>query len=197
MDLGAGSWKGNTASCNKNDKLGTLRRADSFWARYPSDTDSWSKKGLWDEYHEFDYNRCVTDDSQVPRPSSLKGNTKFQYHNKLVSTKDNDLEIDFAKFMKDNFDKDRDFIFMKMDIENAEWDILPNLRDNNVLDWINELTIEIHFTTDDPRWAHFIKAAGMQSGSKFFNVGGEHSLKEAHNLLTNLRAEGIYSHTYP
>jgi len=52
--------------------------------------------------------------------------------------------IDIAKFITDNFSKN-DYIIMKMDIEGAEYEILPHLLNTNVLqDYVNELYGEWH-----------------------------------------------------
>tara|TARA_B100000497_G_scaffold36459_1_gene42704 strand:+ start:2820 stop:3407 length:588 start_codon:yes stop_codon:yes gene_type:complete len=52
--------------------------------------------------------------------------------------------IDIAKFITDNFSKN-DYIIMKMDIEGAEYEILPHLLNTNVLqDYVNKLYGEWH-----------------------------------------------------
>ena len=53
--------------------------------------------------------------------------------------------IDIAKFIKNNFNKE-DYIILKLDIEGAEYDILPHLIEEGMFDgWINELFGEFHY----------------------------------------------------
>lgn len=52
--------------------------------------------------------------------------------------------IDLAEFIKDNFDKE-DYIVMKLDVEGAEYDILPYLLQEGIFDgWVNDLYGEWH-----------------------------------------------------
>jgi FkbM family methyltransferase len=51
--------------------------------------------------------------------------------------------IDFAKFIKDNFNE-QDNIFIKMDIEGAEFDVLEKLYNEDLFRLINILAVEWH-----------------------------------------------------
>tara|TARA_B100000963_G_scaffold357325_1_gene379232 strand:- start:199 stop:759 length:561 start_codon:yes stop_codon:yes gene_type:complete len=52
--------------------------------------------------------------------------------------------INLAQFIKDNFNK-KDYIILKLDVEGAEYDILPHFITEGMFDgWINELFGEWH-----------------------------------------------------
>lgn len=51
--------------------------------------------------------------------------------------------IDLAKFMKDNF-KEEDEVWMKMNIEGAEYVVLPHLKQTGALDLVDRLYIKWH-----------------------------------------------------
>ena len=59
--------------------------------------------------------------------------------NKTVEVK----SIDFSKFIKKNFKKS-DHIILKMDIECAEYQVIPKMIKDKTLDYINVLYIEFH-----------------------------------------------------
>ena len=52
--------------------------------------------------------------------------------------------IDIAEFIKINFKKE-DYIVMKLNVEGAEYDIIPYMKNRGVLDWINEWFIQWHW----------------------------------------------------
>lgn len=51
--------------------------------------------------------------------------------------------IDISEFIKENFSKE-DFIVIKMDIEGSEYDILEKMLSDNVIEYINHLSVEWH-----------------------------------------------------
>jgi len=51
--------------------------------------------------------------------------------------------ISLSKWIKDNFSED-DYIILKLDIEGAEYDVLPDLKENKVLSFIDLFFCEIH-----------------------------------------------------
>ena len=52
--------------------------------------------------------------------------------------------INLAQFIKENFDKE-DYIILKLDVEGAEYDILPHLLEEGIFDgWVSELFGEWH-----------------------------------------------------
>lgn len=58
----------------------------------------------------------------------------------------NDMEvdcIDFSDFLKNNIDSE-DYVVCKMDIEGAEFEIVPKLLEENTIDLIDEIYVEWH-----------------------------------------------------
>ena len=51
--------------------------------------------------------------------------------------------IDFNEWVKNNLNK-KDYIYVNMDIEGAEYYVLPHLIKNNTIEYFNELKIEFH-----------------------------------------------------
>jgi len=51
--------------------------------------------------------------------------------------------IDFSKWIVDNFSK-KDYIILKIDVEGAEWEVLPKMMRDGSIDYINELYGEWH-----------------------------------------------------
>mmetsp|Transcript_34968 Transcript_34968/g.68556 ORF Transcript_34968/g.68556 Transcript_34968/m.68556 type:complete len:379 (+) Transcript_34968:473-1609(+) len=194
LDLGAGSW-----GMGKGGTLGPLSQAEFFGSRYPNKKRPWAQKKFWHEYHTFDFDSKfplrVQDHSNSPgAPATL-----FVHHNMLVVSKANtsdvrENEIDISGFILSNFTKD-DFVSVKMDIENWEWVVIPDMIQRGAMDLVDELTVEIHFLTDDPGWSEFIRAAGLQGLCQ--SNGGCHTLHQAFDLLSDLRASGVYAHTWP
>jgi hypothetical protein len=206
MDLGAGSWQ--------SDNLGGLQGLGGWVNAYPGTQGrfgdssgvinwSWSKLGFFHEYHEFDYMHSVSDEQAkqtVRRPSWVHAKTLFKYHNRLVDAGKNIQlpNIDIITFLQQY--KKSDFVHVKMDIENCEWHVLGTLIESGAIDLIDELTLEVHFLTDDPSWQAFLKAASIH---KLMDpqspCPGEHTREEAFALLQQLRDLGVYmyTHTYP
>ena len=63
----------------------------------------------------------------------------YQDEDVLVET------IDFSKFLSENATSD-DFVVVKMDIEGAEFDVLPSLIENGTYKLINDFYCEFHET---------------------------------------------------
>lgn len=51
--------------------------------------------------------------------------------------------IDFSRWVKENFSRD-DFIAVKMDIEGAEFEVIPHLIKTEAIQWIDEMYVEFH-----------------------------------------------------
>jgi hypothetical protein len=188
VDLGAGGW-GSTS-------LGGLR-GFGWLQNYPAKGQSWSEAGKWDEYHEFDY-LSKFQEGQVERPVWLhpqKG--LYTYHNKFVVARSDaeGKEEDIISFLK-SFSKD-DFVVVKMDIENSEWCVIPEMIRTGVIGLIDELALEVHFWTDDPAWLSFEKSADLENVFLGAACPGKHNLTEAFELLEGLRKRGVYTHTWP
>jgi hypothetical protein len=211
LDLGAGSWGGSS--------LGTLRGLDGWLAAYPGGLNEglamqnpnlegkirwqWGNSSLWTQYHEFDYMSNMGD-SEIKRPPWVGGDIEYQYHNRMVTSKpanelDSGTEINLGDYIMNNFHKD-DFLHVKMDIENCEWSVLESMVEDGTIDYVDELTVEFHFTTDDPAWQHFLNAAGLTT-DKMFNPNAPcnmmHTREEAYAMLQRLRDLGVYTHVYP
>jgi FkbM family methyltransferase len=75
--------------------------------------------------------------------------------------------IDFSKWIKDNLNKD-DNIHMNMDIEGAEYYVLPKMILEGSIDYINDIEIEFH--------AHKFRG---ENKTKFYKIHSE--LKEYFN----------------
>ena len=62
--------------------------------------------------------------------------------------------LDFSKWVLDNFNKE-DEIILKMDIEGAEYTVLPKMMEDLSFNYINELWIEWHYAkVDVPKDRH-------------------------------------------
>jgi len=82
------------------------------------------------------------------------GKKKYSRSNSLISTKETgnlDIEnpikirtLDFNSFIKSNFTKD-DFIICKMNIEGAEYEILPHMFSNGSVNYIKKLYVSWHY----------------------------------------------------
>lgn len=59
--------------------------------------------------------------------------------NKFIKVK----TLDLSKFIFDNFNKE-DYIILKLDIEGAEYDVLPHLIETKAIEYIDELYGEYH-----------------------------------------------------
>ncbi len=52
--------------------------------------------------------------------------------------------IDFSKWIKTELNKS-DYIFLKMDIEGSEYEVLPKMIDTGAIDYLDDLDIEFHW----------------------------------------------------
>lgn len=51
--------------------------------------------------------------------------------------------IDIAEFIKENFTKD-DEIWLKMNVEGAEYVVIPHLKEHNLLEWVDRMYVKWH-----------------------------------------------------
>lgn len=51
--------------------------------------------------------------------------------------------VDFTEFIRKNFEPD-DYVIVKLDVEGAEYDIIPKLMESGVINFLDELYIEWH-----------------------------------------------------
>lgn len=95
--------------------------------------------------------------------------------------------IDLASLLLDDLRASRDdFIVIKMDVENAEWDIIPHLRQTGALDVISELMLEVHYADE-----------GMSAWGWPRKFHG-HSLLDAEDMFETLRHDdGVFVHAWP
>jgi FkbM family methyltransferase len=77
--------------------------------------------------------------------------------------------IDIAKFIENNFDKD-DLIYLRMDIEGAEFGVLNHLINTGIASYIDEFWIEFHRP-------EIVEDSLLQKISLFFNNDGIGKLK--------------------
>ena len=59
--------------------------------------------------------------------------------------------INFSKWLAKNFDRD-DYIVLKMDIEGAEYDVLEQMFETGVIEYINEFYVDWHWMKMRPRF---------------------------------------------
>lgn len=112
---------------------------------------------------------------------------RIKAYNQYVGIKDDPAKhvINITRFMKEQLGLTADdTVIVKMDIESAEWDILPVwLKDPEMPRIIDELFVEVHY-----------RHPSMRSfGWHMFS----HTRDEATQLLTSLRAAGFYAHPWP
>lgn len=78
---------------------------------------------------------------------NYKGGTTIVGSKQSMSVKYNEPKsapsIDFSKWLFNNVTKDN-FIFIKMDIEGAEYDVIENLIDTGAIDLVDILAVEWH-----------------------------------------------------
>jgi len=77
--------------------------------------------------------------------SRKAGKANGVYHNRRAGT-ENNLKVkcmDFSKWLSNNFDVN-DYIVVKLDVEGAEYDILPKMINDKSIDLIDILYLEWH-----------------------------------------------------
>ena len=52
--------------------------------------------------------------------------------------------IDLAEFIKTNF-TESDYIILKINCEGCEYEIIPHLQKNGLIDWVNKWYIQWHY----------------------------------------------------
>ena len=88
--------------------------------------------------------------------------------------------VDFGRWLESRFCKE-DYVHVKMDIEGAEYDVVPHLLREKVADLIDELFLEVHTETN--------------SCCKPPHDAGRHR-PDAMRLLQSLRDAGVYAHEW-
>jgi len=94
----------------------------------------WIEDGKKEFYRDFDKNRYSGTLIKKKRSGDLNKDNPL-----IVDT------IDFSNWVRTTLSKD-DFIILKMDIEGAEYYVIPKMMDDGTFDYINELWIEWHWS---------------------------------------------------
>ena len=102
-------------------------------------------KALWTNDGEITF--------YVSRRHSGKANSV--YHNKRAGKGEQTRSvpcIDFSKWLSNNFNED-DYIILKMDIEGAEYEVIPKLLKDGTINLIDVIYLEWHSCrVDDNKW---------------------------------------------
>ena len=85
--------------------------------------------------------------------------------------------INFAKYLTENYVLD-DFVVVKMDIEGAEFRVIPHLIETKAIDLIDEIFVECHYV----------------GGGMVFSTSTKWT--DCFQLFSNLRNVGGYSHEW-
>ena len=76
-------------------------------------------------------------------------------------------EISLSDYIKNNFNKE-DYIICKLDIEGAEYKVVKNLIDTNIIEYINDIYVEWHH---DNQWGHkFPKTYSVEDQQKYLHA---------------------------
>ncbi|GJP43908.1 hypothetical protein CLOM_g3304 [Closterium sp. NIES-68] len=110
-------------------------------------------------------------------------------YNFFISSEDNQEEgvVNVTRWLLDELQlKEEDSVVVKMDIEGAEWAVLPQwLSIPKMSAIVDELFVEVHY--------HHPSMEAFTWTPKIFN----HTLDETSRLLTDLRRAGFYVHPWP
>lgn len=122
-------------------------------------------------------------------PEAMRMVNSVAFHNARVGIVDDVTSgpthhVDAARFLRDELRITADdFVVVKIDIEGAEWTVIPRLREAGLLPLIDELMVEAHYKHNEMRgWDRF----------------ESHSLDDALAMLVQLRDEdGVFAHAWP
>lgn len=123
--------------------------------------------------------------------------SRVKLHNNFVTTEDKIVPIsskwyngtvrsvNITKFILDDLKlTEDDAVIVKMDIEGAEWDVLPAwLNVKGMEKIIDEIWVEIHYKS--------------RTMAKFHWMQWQHSREEAYELLQDMRKRGFFIHPWP
>ncbi|GAQ87076.1 hypothetical protein KFL_003290130 [Klebsormidium nitens] len=166
MDLGANRFETSTAW---------------FMRTYPVE---------FDEIHAFEMTTVfippIEKLARLPNPPNITAYRALVGIRDLPPSASGVPGIDILRFIKNDLRiKEEDTFILKMDIEGAEWDVLPLLlRDSEALALIDELFVEVHY--GDPALA--------QCG---WNEYYPRTIDDAVELVRNLRKAGLRTHLWP
>lgn len=117
---------------------------------YATDNIIVSNKAVWIEDGEIDFYLDMLDkttDRGFPGQASTISKTKMERGIEGQFTNDSLIKvpcIDFSKWIKTNLNKS-DYIFLKMDIEGAEYEVLDRMIETGAINYLDDLDIEFHW----------------------------------------------------
>ena len=138
------------------------------------------------------YESNPPDEAHIFEPNGLDGappayyNTTLHVHHTAVDVGTRD-ENDILQWLGENT-VEEDFVALKFDVDNdfslgptMEWGFLADLlRRPEALALVDEFFVELHFYASSLRWVHLT-----------------HSMKQAFDVLRQLRACGLPVHAWP
>lgn len=141
IDLGAGSGGDiqgyySFSSDNLNDEIYAFEanpiRTKELAKKYPNINIFTAAAGIHDGIAKMYLGNTLNTSSLNEKKKSVNVNNYIEVQ-----------VIDICKWMKDNFTVD-DYITMVMDIEGSEYEILPEMKNQGLWEWINEFYVEFH-----------------------------------------------------
>lgn len=110
---------------------------DKLNIEYPDIKINYSQSAVWIKEEVLKFYLCGLGNEGSSVCENKKSNKMDKKHPIVVQG------IDFSQWIIENFDKD-DFIVIKMDIEGAEYDVLPKMIEDGSVEYANEMIIEFH-----------------------------------------------------
>eukprot|EP00824_Muranothrix_gubernata_P006883 TRINITY_DN18862_c0_g1_i4.p1 TRINITY_DN18862_c0_g1~~TRINITY_DN18862_c0_g1_i4.p1 ORF type:complete len:277 (-),score=41.29 TRINITY_DN18862_c0_g1_i4:9-812(-) len=135
----------------------------------------------FDEVYGFECNTGTFKDEKDPR---IPEGGAHYFIGKCADTKDGENAVDFPRLLHETC-RMQDFCVIKMDIEGAEWTVLPKMEEKGVHSLVDELLVEIHF--QDPHMAPF-----------GWNKFGPQTIEDGRKLLNHWRHDlNVYTNPWP
>jgi len=137
----------------------------------------------FDEIYVFEGDKGVF---KVPAPETIgvQFHKTIHFYEIWLNTTDAPGQLNFPKWMTEALNLTvSDFVVLKMDIENMEWEMLPALERRGLDKVIDELFVEVHFKHPDM----------VRHGWNIF----DHTREQAWALLKHWRDIGVYAHYWP
>jgi FkbM family methyltransferase len=109
-----------------------------------------SNKAVWIQNGEIDFYLDMLDqtkDRGFPGQASTISKTKMERGIDGQFTEDSLVKvpcIDFSEWIKNELNND-DYIFLKMDIEGSEYEVLNKMIDDGTINYLDDLDIEFHW----------------------------------------------------
>lgn len=92
----------------------------------------------FDQIYGFE---AVKDVFFVPQHLASKYAGRLHYYNKFVTTHDSETTVDAVRFLNETIQQG-DFVVLKMDIENEEWNVLPAMEKAGLFDRIDGMCFD-------------------------------------------------------